>query len=441
MKNKQINIFDVSLAEELKKDGPLALRMRPKTIDDFIGQKEIISPGKFLYRAIIADKLTSLIIWGPPGSGKTTLARIISNTTKASFEQINAVTSGVSDIKKIIESAKNTRVLQKIRTIAFIDEIHRFNKAQQDVLLPYVEDGTIILIGTTTENPYYEVNNALISRSTVIKLNSLKDTDIKNIIHRAINDKENGFGTYRVSITDEAMEHISNVSQGDARQALNAIELAVLTTEKDEEGSINISLEIAQDCIQQKAVQYDKKGDNHYDTISAFIKSMRGSDPNASLHYLARMLYAGEDPMFIARRIIICAAEDVGNADPQALCLAVAAANAIKIIGMPESRIILSQAAAYVASAPKSNASYIGIKKALKDIEESEIGNIPHHIRNAAVNYKYPHDYLNNFVEQQYLPDTLIDKQYYKPTNNGQEEKINKYLKSVNTITSNKELE
>lgn len=441
MKNNQLNMFDLKLKDSIKKDGPLALRIRPKKLEDFIGQEDIISPGKFLYRAIMGDKLTSVILWGPPGSGKTTLAKIISNSTKAFFEQVNAVTSGVSEIKKVIESAKNKRAMYELRTIVFIDEIHRFNKAQQDVLLPYVEDGTIILIGATTENPYYEVNSALISRSTVIKLNALKDSDIEEIIKRCLADEKNGLGVYNVSITDEALKHIITISDGDARQALNALEMAVLTTEKDKNGNIIIDLEIAQDCIQKKAAQYDKKGENHYDTISAFIKSMRGSDPDATLHYLARMLYAGEDPMFIIRRIIICASEDVGNADPQALCVAVSAANAIKMIGMPESRIILSQAAVYVACAPKSNASYIGIDKALEDVEKSKTGIIPYHLRNAAfsganklgygTNYKYPHEFQNNFVKQQYLPDLLIGKKYYNPSNNGYEKKINEYFESL----------
>lgn len=439
MKENQLNIFDLKFEEDIKKEGPLAMRIRPESLEDFVGQEDIVSPGKLLYRAIKADKLTSLILWGPPGSGKTTLAKIISNSTKAYYEQVNAVTSGISDIKKVIEFAKNRRALHGQRTIVFIDEIHRFNKAQQDVLLPYVEDGTIILIGATTENPYYEVNSALISRSTIFQLNPLKDTDIEKIVKKCLLDKEKGLGAYNVSITDDALKCIITLSNGDARQAINALELAVLTTEKDNNGDIIIDLETAEECIQRKTAKYDKKGENHYDTISAFIKSMRGSDPDAALHYLARMIYAGEDPLFIARRIIICASEDVGNADPQALCIAVSAANALKIIGMPEGRIILAQAATYVACAPKSNASYIGIEKALEDVEKIDIGFVPYHLRNAAFSganklgygkgYKYPHDFEKNYVEQQYMPDLLIGKKYYEPTNNGYEKTINDYFK------------
>lgn len=438
MKENQIDMFDLKFKEDIKKEGPLAMRIRPEKLEDFVGQEDIVSPGKLLYRAIKADKLTSLILWGPPGSGKTTLAKIISNSTKAHFEQVNAVTSGVSDLKKVIEFAKNRRALHGQRTIVFIDEIHRFNKAQQDVLLPYVEDGTIILIGATTENPYYEVNSALISRSTVFKLNFLKDDDIEKIIKRCLSDEKRGLGAYNVTITDEALKHIITLSNGDARQALNALEIAVLTTEKDDQGRIVIDLETAEECIQRKAAVYDKKGDNHYDVISAFIKSMRGSDPDAALHYLSRMLYAGEDPMFIIRRIIICASEDVGNADPQALCVAVSAANALKMIGMPEGRIILAQAATYVACAPKSNASYIGIEKAIEDMGKIDVGIVPYSLRNAAFKgadklgygkgYKYPHDYENNYVNQQYMPKLLSGKKYYEPTNNGYEKKINDYL-------------
>ena len=434
MKENQINIFDLKFKEDIRKEGPLAMRIRPEKLEDFVGQEDIVSSGKLLYRAIKADKLTSLILWGPPGSGKTTLAKIISNSTKAHFEQVNAVTSGVSDIKKVIEFAKNRRGLHGQRTIVFIDEIHRFNKAQQDVLLPYVEDGTVILIGATTENPYYEVNSALISRSTLFKLNPLKNDDIEEIIKRCLYDKEKGLGIHNVTITDDAINHIVTLSNGDARQALNALEMAVLTTEKDDQGKIVIDLEIAEECIQKRAIVYDKKGDNHYDVISAFIKSMRGSDPDAALHYLSRMLYAGEDPMFIIRRIIICASEDVGNADPQALSVAVSAANALKMIGMPEGRIILAQATTYVACAPKSNASYIGIEKAIKDMEKIDVGIVPYHLRNAAFRgadklgygkgYKYPHDYEKNHVEQQYMPDLLIGQKYYEPTNNGYEKKI-----------------
>lgn len=441
MKKDQISIFDVKLNEELKKEGPLAVRMRPKSLEEFVGQEDIISPGKLLYRTIKADKLTSIILWGPTGCGKTTLAKIISNSTKAYFQQINAVSSGVQDIKKAVEDAKSRRGFNGQKTIIFIDEIHRFNKSQQDALLPYVEDGTIILIGATTENPYYEVNDALISRSTVFKLKELEESDIKKIILRCLKDKERGLGAYNAMITDEALNLLAFLSGGDARKALNALELAVLSTDKDEDGRIIINEDIISESVQKKSVNYDKAGENHYDTISAFIKSMRGSDPNAAVHYLARMINAGEDPMFIARRIIICASEDVGNADPMALCVAVNAAEAVKMIGMPEGRIILAQAAVYVACAPKSNASYMAINKALEDLDKKDVGIVPYHLRNAAfknaenygygVGYKYPHDYDNNFVEQQYMPDILSGTTYYNPTDNGYEKTIKKHLSDL----------
>lgn len=441
MKKDQISIFDVKLNEELKKEGPLAVRMRPKSLEEFVGQEDIISPGKLLYRTIKADKLTSIILWGPTGCGKTTLAKIISNSTKAYFQQINAVSSGVQDIKKAVEDAKSRRGFNGQKTIIFIDEIHRFNKSQQDALLPYVEDGTIILIGATTENPYYEVNDALISRSTVFKLKELEESDIKKIILRCLKDKERGLGAYNAMITDEALNLLAFLSGGDARKALNALELAVLSTDKDEDGRIIINEDIISESVQKKSVNYDKAGENHYDTISAFIKSMRGSDPNAAVHYLARMINAGEDPMFIARRIIICASEDVGNADPMALCVAVNAAEAVKMIGMPEGRIILAQAAVYVACAPKSNASYMAINKALEDLDKKDVGIVPYHLRNAAfknaenygygAGYKYPHDYDNNFVEQQYMPDILSGTTYYNPTDNGYEKTIKKHLSDL----------
>lgn len=441
MKKDQISIFDVKLNEELKKEGPLAVRMRPNSLEEFVGQEDIISPGKLLYRAIKADKLTSVILWGPTGCGKTTLAKIISNTTKAYFQQINAVSSGVQDIKKAVEEAKLRRGFNGQKTIIFIDEIHRFNKSQQDALLPYVEDGTIILIGATTENPYYEVNDALISRSTVFKLKELEESDIKKIILRCLQDKERGLGAYNAIITDEALKLLAFLSSGDARKALNALELAVLSTEKNDDGRIIINEDIISESIQKKSVNYDKSGENHYDTISAFIKSMRGSDPDAAIHYLARMINSGEDPMFIARRIIICASEDVGNADPMALCVAVNAAEAVKMIGMPEGRIILAQAAVYVACAPKSNASYMAINNALEDLSTKDVGIVPYHLRNAAfknaenygygVGYKYPHDYDNNYVEQQYMPDVLSGTTYYNPTDNGYENTIKKRLSDL----------
>lgn len=446
MKKDQISIFDVKLNEDLKKDGPLALRMRPDTLEEFVGQEEIISPGKPLYRAIKSDRLSSIILWGPTGCGKTTLARIISNCTKAYFQQLNAVSSGISDLKRIVEDAKSRKAMYEQKTILFIDEIHRYNKSQQDALLPYVEDGTLIFIGATTENPYFEINDALISRSTVYKLRPLEKSDIIKIIKRCLNDKEKGLGIYDIDISDEAIEYLAIISNGDARQALNALEIAVLSTEKNEKGKIVIDKKIISESAQRKFINYDKTGDNHYDIVSAFIKSMRGSDPDAVVHYLARMIYAGEDPMFIARRIIICASEDVGNADPNALSVAVNAAQAVKLVGMPEGRIILAQAAIYVACAPKSNASYIAIDKALKDIEEKDVGEVPYHLRNNVfkdaekfgygLNYKYPHDYYGNFVEQQYMPDELSGTVYYSPTENGYEKNIKEHMKLLKNLTS-----
>lgn len=441
MKKDQISIFDIKFKEDLKKEGPLAVRMRPESLDEFVGQRDIISPGKLLYRAIKADKLTSIILWGPTGSGKTTLARIISNTTKAYFEQINAVSSGIQEIKRAVDEAKSRRASNGQKTIMFIDEIHRFNKAQQDALLPFVEDGTLILIGATTENPYFEVNNALISRSIVFKLNPLSEEEIGEIIIRCLKDKEKGLGAFNASITDEALKLLAALSNGDARQALNALELAVISTEKNSQNEIILDKDIISECIQKKALNYDKTGDNHYDTISAFIKSMRGSDPDAAIHYLAKMIYAGEDPMFIARRIIICASEDVGNADPMAITVAVNAAEAVKMIGMPEGRIILAQAAIYVATAPKSNASYLAIDKALEDVANKNTGLVPYHLRNAAfkdaekhgygIGYKYPHNFEQNYVEQQYMPDDLLGITYYSPSDNGYEKDIKKHLMNL----------
>jgi putative ATPase len=442
MKDKMFDIFDMNREQEMKKESPLAMRMRPETLEDFFGQEDIVAPGKLLYRAIKDDKLTSLIFFGPPGTGKTTLAKIIANTTKSYFEQLNAVTSGVADIRRVVEEAKNRKGMYSQRTILFIDEIHRFNKSQQDAMLPYVEDGTVILIGATTENPYYEVNDALISRSTIFRLNSLTEENIKDLVRKCIADEKKGLGSYNIVITDEAMTHIANIANGDARAALNAVELAALTTERSSDGKIHIDLKAAEECIQQRAVNYEKKGENHYDTISAFIKSMRGSDPDAVLHYLAKMLYAGEDPKFIARRIIICSSEDVGNADPNALSVATAAANAVHMIGMPEAKIILSQAALYVACAPKSNSAVIGIDKAMKDIENKRTGAVPLHLRNDAfkgakewgygVGYKYPHNFEGNYVEQQYLPEEIKEVEYYFPSDNGHEKKARELPKIKN---------
>jgi putative ATPase len=431
MKEQDFNLFDFNREQQKHKDSPLAMRMRPETIDEFVGQEDIIAPGKLLYRAIKADKLTSVIFYGPPGTGKTTLARIIANTTQAQFEQLNAVTSGVADIRNTVNEAKNRKGMYNKKTILFVDEIHRFNKSQQDALLPYVEDGTVVLIGATTENPYFEVNNALISRSTVFRLMPLTDQDISNIILRCIKDGKKGLGMYNVKINDDALAHIVNISNGDARAALNALELAVLTTEKNDKDEVIIDLHIAEECIQKRAITYEKKGEYHYDTISAFIKSMRGSDPDAVLHYLGKMLYAGEDPVFISRRIVICASEDVGLADSNALQVAIAAANAVQMIGMPEARIPLAHAAVYVANAPKSNSAYMGINKAMQDVEHKNTGSVPLHLRNNAFKgaaewgygkgYKYAHEYEDGYIEMQFLPDEIKDVQYYKPTPNGKE--------------------
>ena len=433
-----MDLFEYQSQKILKKEAPLANRLRPKSLENFIGQDHIVGKDTLLYRAIKADKISSLILYGPSGTGKTTLAKIISNTTKGIFLQINATTSGVKDIKELVDKAKSNLALSSKKTILFVDEIHRFNKSQQDTLLPYVEDGTIILIGATTENPYFEVNRALISRSIIFKLEPLSSSNIKKIIKRAIEDKENGLGHFNIRIDEDALDFISSICNGDARVALNAIELAGLTTKKSSDNIIHINMQIAEQCIQKRAINYDKNGDNHYDTISAFIKSMRGSDPNASVYYLAKMLYAGEDPKFIARRIIICASEDVGNADPRALQVAVSAFQATEMIGMPECRIILSQAVCYVASAPKSNSSYMAINKAMSDVENIKIKQIPPYLKdthyNGATNlgngigYKYAHNYEKNYVKQQYLPDEIKNNIYYKPSNNGYEKNIKKWL-------------
>ena len=411
---------------------PLAYRMCPKTIDEYVGQEHILAKDKMLYRLIKADRLSSIILYGPPGCGKTSLARVIANSTKNKFVKLNAVAAGVSDIKSVVEDAKNLLMNPSGRVILFIDEIHRFNKLQQDALLPYVEDGTVILIGATTENPFFSVNKALISRSTVFKLEPLKKENIINVLENAIQDKEKGLGMYDLTIEDGVIEYLAELSSGDVRVALNGLEIAALTTEMNLDGEIRITKEIMAECIQKKKMQFDKSGDSHYDNISAFIKSMRGGDADAVLFYLARALYSGEDPMFIARRIAICASEDVGMANSNALVVANAAMQAVHQIGMPEARIILAHAATYVARSPKSNAAYLGINKALNDVENMDTGTIPMHIRNAeidgmqdlgyGVGYKYPHDFPNHEVKQQYLPDKMLGTVYYKPDET--EEKI-----------------
>lgn len=430
-------------ARELNKDkeAPLAGRMRPQTLDEVVGQSHIIGKDKLLYRAIKADKLGSIIFYGPPGTGKTTLAKVIANTTEANFVQMNATTSGKKDMQEAVQNAKEALGMYQKKTILFIDEIHRFNKAQQDYLLPFVEDGTIILIGATTENPYFEVNQALISRSNVFQLYSLEKEDIKKLLHRAVYDEEKGMGIYHAEITDEALDFLADMAEGDARSALNAIELGILTTEPDENGKIVIDIETAQECIQKRVTRYDKSGDNHYDVISAFIKSMRGSDPDAAVYYLARMIDAGESVTFIARRIMICASEDVGNADPQALGVAVSASLAVERIGLPEARIILAQAVTYVASAPKSNAAYMAVDQALDAVRHKKIGQVPNHLRDAhykgaaklghGIGYRYAHDYPEHYVKQQYLPDELVGTTFYEPTQNGYEKNISSYLEHI----------
>ncbi len=404
---------------------PLAYRMCPKTIDEYVGQEHILAKDKMLYRLIKADRLSSIILYGPPGCGKTSLARVIANSTKNKFIKLNAVAAGVQDIKTAVEDAKNLLLNPSGRVVLFIDEIHRFNKLQQDALLPYVEDGTVILIGATTENPYFSVNKALISRSTVFKLEPLKKEDVMKVIKNALTDKEKGLGLYDLKISDETIEYLADIAAGDVRVALNALEIATLTTDMNADGKIEITKDIIIECVQKKKAQFDKNGDSHYDNISAFIKSMRGGDADAVLFYLARALYGGEDPMFLARRIVICASEDVGMANSNALVVANAAMQAVHQIGMPEARLILAHAATYVARSPKSNAAYLGINKALEDVQNMDTGTIPMHIRNApvegmsdlgyGVGYKYPHDYPNHEVEQQYLPDKMLGTVYYKP--------------------------
>ncbi|HIS31544.1 MAG TPA: replication-associated recombination protein A [Candidatus Limivivens intestinipullorum] len=433
-----MDLFDYMRSTTMEKESPLASRLRPRTLDEVVGQQHIIGKDKMLYRAIRADKLRSVIFYGPPGTGKTTLARVIANTTKGEFTQINATAAGKKDMEEVVAKAKDSLGMYGKRTILFVDEIHRFNKGQQDYLLPFVEDGTLILIGATTENPYFEVNGALLSRSVIFELKPLSPEDIKTLIHRAVYDQERGMGSYGAVIDEDAAEFLADVAGGDARSALNAVELAVLTTDRSEDGKIHITREVASECIQKRVVRYDKTGDNHYDTISAFIKSMRGSDPDAAVYYLARMLYAGESVTFIARRIMICASEDVGNADPAALQVAVAAAQAVERVGMPESQLILAQAALYVACAPKSNSATNAIYEAMESVK-NEKATIPSYLQDAhypgsqklgrGIGYEYAHDCPKHFSKQRYLPVELGDTKFYRPSGNGYEKEIENYLK------------
>ena len=436
-----MDLFEFFKENTAKNESPLAARLRPTTLDEVVGQEHIVGKGTLLYRAIKADKLSSIIFYGPPGTGKTTLAKVIANTTSAEFKQLNATVAGKKDMEEVINDAKNALSMYGKRTILFIDEIHRFNKGQQDYLLPFVEDGTVILIGATTENPYFEVNGALISRSIIFELKPLTKENVKEILKRAVFDKEKGMGAYDAAIDEDALEFLSDLSNGDARAALNAIELAILTTERSEDGKIHITIDVASECIQKRRTYYDKNGDNHYDTVSAFIKSMRGSDPDAAVFYLAKMLYAGESVTFIARRMMICASEDVGNADPQALQVAVAASLAVERVGMPEAQIILSQAAAYIATAPKSNASCVAIEEAMRAVNDTENVTIPIHLKDAhykgaaklghGVDYKYAHDYKNHYVKQQYLPYELEGKEFYHISDMGYEAKIKEHMKRI----------
>ncbi len=433
-----MDLFDHMREKAKETEAPLASRLRPRTLDEVVGQQHIVGKDKLLYRAIKADKLGSIIFYGPPGTGKTTLAKVIANTTSAKFRQINATVAGKKDMEAVVKDAQDALGMYGRKTILFVDEIHRFNKGQQDYLLPFVEDGTLILIGATTENPYFEVNGALLSRSRIFELKPLDKEDIKTLICRAVYDKERGMGAYDGLIDEDAAEFLADVANGDARAALNAVELGLLTTERSADGKIHIDLTVAQECIQKRAVRYDKDGDNHYDTISAFIKSMRGSDPDAAVYYLARMLYAGEDIKFIARRIMICAAEDVGNADPQAICMAVAAAQAVERIGMPEAQIILSQAVSYVATAPKSNAACNAIFSAAEAVRARRTEAVPAHLMDShykgskklgrGLGYLYAHDYPGHYVEQQYLPDSLVGTSFYEPSDNGYEKQIKAHM-------------
>ena len=435
-----MDLFDYMKEKNMEHESPLAMRMRPSTLEEVVGQQHIIGKGRLLYRVIKADRLSSVIFYGPPGTGKTTLAKVIANSTNAQFRQLNATTSGKKDMEEAVSEAKRLLGGYGKRTILFIDEIHRFNKAQQDYLLPFVEDGTVILIGATTENPYFEVNRALLSRSTIFELKPLTKEEVESLIGRAMTDPDRGFGSYKAVLTDEAKSFLADVAGGDARAALNAIELAVMTTERDESGQLVIDLQTAEDCIQKRAVHYDRDGDQHYDTISAFIKSMRGSDPDAAVFYLAKMLAAGEDIRFIARRMMICASEDVGNADPRALILASAAAQAVERVGMPESQLILAQAAIYIASAPKSNACTEAVFAASEMVKNVRT-TVPLHLQDAhykghedlghGIGYLYAHDYPNHYVKQQYLPDEIRDAHFYSPTDIGYEEQIRNWFDRI----------
>ena len=435
-----MDLFDYMREQKMEGESPLASRLRPTVLEEVVGQRHIIGEDKLLYRATKADKLGSVIFYGPPGTGKTTLAKVIANTTSAEFTQLNATVAGKKDMEEIVRGAKDRLGMYGKKTILFVDEIHRFNKGQQDYLLPFVEDGTLILIGATTENPYFEVNGALISRSLIFELRPLEKEDIKTLLRRAVYDREKGMGSFHAEIDEQALEFLADISGGDARNALNAIELGILTTDRSMDGKIHITLDVASECIQKRVVRYDKTGDNHYDTISAFIKSMRGSDPDAAVYYLAKMLYAGEDVKFIARRIMICAAEDVGNADPMALTVAVSAAQAVERIGMPESQIILSQAASYVACAPKSNSACNAIFAAIDSVKSVKT-TVPVHLQDAhyrgheslghGIGYKYAHDYPNHYVEQQYLPDEIKDAKFYIPSENGYEKNIREHFKKI----------
>ena len=435
-----MDLFEYMRETNKEKESPLASRLRPVTLEEVVGQQHIIGKDKLLYRAIKADKLSSLIFYGPPGTGKTTLAKVIANTTSAEFTQINATIAGKKDMEAVVEQAKQTYGMYQKRTILFVDEIHRFNKGQQDYLLPFVEDGTLILIGATTENPYFEVNGALISRSSIFELKPLAKEDVETLILRAVQDKERGMGSYGAEIDEDALHFLADVAGGDARSALNAIELGILTTERGKDGIIRITLSVASECIQKRVVRYDKTGDNHYDTISAFIKSMRGSDPDAAVYYLAKMLYAGEDIKFIARRIMICASEDVGNADPMALTVAVSAAQAVERIGMPEAQIILSQAVLYIATAPKSNTAVNAVFEALHSVKQVQ-STVPVHLQDAhykgarnlgrGTGYQYAHDYPEHYAHQQYLPDEIKEAVFYRPDGQGYEAQIEAHMTQI----------